>query len=85
VVICVLTNLFEIIVLAADSQAFLSVRYSRILRRAQTEEDVLELIHSRVGKKQTLVADGNYGRAGDKFMAFAFEKVYKAASYLLCT
>ena len=83
-VIAVVADFFEVVVLAADAEAFLAVDRATALRRAQAEEYVLELVHPGVGEKQRLVADGDDGRAGDKLVAFAFEEVDKAGSYLFC-
>jgi hypothetical protein len=77
-------DFFEVIVFAADAQALLAVDCATALRRAQTEEYVLELIHPGVGEKQRLVADWDNGRAGDKIVVFAPEEVDKTGSYLFC-
>ena len=43
---------FEIIVLAAGADAFLRSCCSRVIAFFQAEEDILELVHAGVGKKQ---------------------------------
>jgi hypothetical protein len=70
-------------VLAADAEAFLAVRGTTPFRGGKTEEDILELVHTGVGKKQCFVTDGDDGRARDKFMIFASEEIYEACSYLV--
>jgi len=61
VVIGIFANFFKVVVFAADPQAFLSVGHAGILGGRQTDENILELIHSRIGKKQGLIADRDYG------------------------
>jgi hypothetical protein len=82
--IVVVAYFFEVVVLAADAEALLAVDRATAGWCAQTEKYVLKLVHPGVGEKQRLVADGNNGRAGDKLVVFAFEKVDEAGSYLLC-
>ncbi len=60
-VVSVFTNFLKVVVFTADPQAFLAVRNAPIFGRDQTEKNILELIHSRIGKKQGLVTDGDYG------------------------
>ena len=79
-----MADFFEVVVFAADAEAFLTVDGPFAGRGAEAEEYVLELVHTGVGEKQRLVADGDDWRAGDKDVVFAFEKVDKAGSYLFC-
>jgi hypothetical protein len=80
----VFADFFEVVVFAADPQAFLTVDHPAILRGDQSEEYILELVHPGVGEKQGLIANGDYRRAGDKLVVLAFEKIYKAVSYFFC-
>jgi hypothetical protein len=82
--VVVVADFFEVVVFAADTEAFLAVDRSPAGRRAEAEEYVLKLVHTGVGEEQRLVADGDNGRTGDKLVVFAFEKVDEAGSYLFC-
>jgi len=84
-VIRVFADLFEVVVLAAYAQTLLAVDRPATIRRRQTEEDILELVHPRIGEKQGVITDRHYRRAGDKLVASVPEKVYKIASNLLCS
>ncbi len=82
--VIIVADFFEVVVFAADAEAFLAVDRAAAGWGAEAEEYVLELVHPGVGEEQRLVADGNNWRAGDKLVVFAFEKVNKAGSYLFC-
>ena len=45
-------DVFQIVMLAAGAHAFLRRRGARVIALFQAEEDVLELVHSRVGEEQ---------------------------------
>ncbi len=57
VVIGVLADVVEIVVLAAGADAFLRVGSALKRARARAEEDVLELVHARIGKQQRRVVE----------------------------
>ena len=82
--IVVVAYFFEVVVFAADAEAFLAVDRATARWCAKAEEYVLELVHPRVGEKQGLITDGNNGRTGNKLVVFTFEEVNKAGSYLFC-
>ncbi len=62
VMVSVAANRFEIVMLARDAQAFLTIRDAHMWRRAQAEEIVLERHHAGVGEEQGGVALGNQRR-----------------------
>jgi hypothetical protein len=83
VVVVVVTDFFEVVMLAAYAEAFLAVDGASAGWSAQAEKYVLELVHTGVGKKQRLVANRNDRRTGDKFVVFDFEKINEARPDLL--
>ena len=61
-VVGIVAHLFEVVVLATDTQALLRVTYSRVLCRTVAKEDVLELVHSGIGEHQRrVVLDYHWG------------------------
>ena len=76
----VLADLFQVVVLAADADALLAVDRPGALRRPQSEEDVLELVHARVGEQQRLVAVRHDGRAGHEGVSFAEKELDETLS-----
>lgn len=71
--------------LAAGADTFLTVGRPVIFRAGQPQKNVFELVHSRISEKQRIIANRHYGRAWDKLVSLAFEKIYKVASYLFST
>ena len=66
VVIGIVADLFEVVVLAADAKAFLTVRHPLGCRRCVAEENILELVHAGIGKHQRgVVLDHHGGRRHD--------------------
>ena len=61
VVIGVLANILEIVVLAAGANALLRVDGAGVVALAPAKEDILELVHARVGEQQGRVIVGNDG------------------------
>ena len=64
---------FEIVVLAADAQAFLRARGAHEGQTLLAEKNVFELNHPRVGEKQGRVFVRHEGRAADHGMALFCE------------
>ena len=77
-------HLFQIVVLAADPDALLTVHHPLAVGWPKAQEDVLELIHARVGEHQRVVSHGDDGRTGDEGVVYLLEEVYKSGSNLLC-
>src|SRR4030042_6004426 len=76
------SHIFKVVVLAAGTDTLLAVGRPAEFGAGQPEEDVFELIHSRIGEKQRIITNRHYRRAWDKLVSLAFEKIYKVASYL---
>ena len=76
-------DFFEVVVLAACTDTFLAVGGASVTGFCQTEEDILELVHTRVGKQQCRIANRNNRRAMHGFMAALLKKLYKVAAYLI--
>ena len=80
VVTCSVTNIFQVVMLAARTHATLRSRRTVIGAYIVAQKHVLELHHACVGEQQGRVI-ARYQRAGRKdFMAFAGEKIEKMLS-----
>ena len=77
-VIGVVADLLQVVVLARDAQAFLRIGRTRVFAGRVAQENILELVHARIGEHQRGVAlDDHRGRRHDN-VAFRFEKVEKS-------
>ena len=74
------SDFFEVVVLSADADALLAVGCAGVVWLCQAEKDVLELVHAGIDEQQGLVADGDYGRTGDKVMGSVLEEVNERGS-----
>ena len=57
-----IADVFEVVVLAPCSDAFLRRGGARVIALLHAQENILELIHPRIGKQQRRVVGGNQGR-----------------------
>ena len=73
-------DVLEVVVLAAGADAFLRAGGARVVALFQAQEDVLELVHARVGEQQRGVVGGHERRAADDAVASFGKKVEKALS-----
>src|ERR1019366_7385009 len=62
VMVSVAADRFEIVMLARNTQAFLTIRDAHVLGRAHVQEIILELDHPGVGEQQCGIALGNQRR-----------------------
>src|SRR5262249_32241022 len=74
VVIRVAADLLEVVVLARDADALLTVDRPLVRPRAGAEEHVLELIHAGVGKHQGGVIERHHGRRRHERMAVLLDE-----------
>ncbi len=81
----VMPHLFQIVMLATDTQAFLAVGNPRPLRRFVAEDNILELIHARIGEHQRGVILDNHRGRRNNLMPLALEKLLEGLSYFLCS
>src|SRR5208337_5385503 len=68
---------FEIVMLARDTQTFLTIHDAQVLRRAHAEEIILERHHPGVGEEQRRVALGNQRRRRHDRMTVRGEEIEK--------
>ena len=68
VVIGVMSHFFQVVVLAAYTQAFLRVGHAGIFYWVITENNIFELVHSRIGEHQRWVIFYNHGCRRYNFM-----------------
>src|SRR5579883_1235962 len=78
----IMPYLFEIVMLTGDANDFLRIRRSAIGTGAFAKEDVLELVHTRIGKEQRFIPMRNHWRARHDLMPALTEKIKKALSDL---
>ncbi len=78
VVVGIVAHLLQVVVLAGDTQALLRIGRPRKLAGSVAEENILELVHTRVGEHQRRVALDDHRRRGDDGMALALEKIEKS-------
>jgi len=76
-------DIFEVVVLAACAHAFLRGSGLVVFALFQAEEDVLELVHPRVGEEQGGVAMRNERGAAHPAMAFALKEAQEGFAYLV--
>ncbi len=60
VMIGVTAHFFQIVVLTGHTQTLLDISHTRSLARVVTQENILKLIHTRIGKHQGRVILYNY-------------------------
>ena len=84
VVPSVVAHGFEVIVLSADAQALLAVGGAGELRGGVAQENVLELVHARVGEHQGRVVLDDHRGGGDHGVALGGEEVEILPAYFLC-
>ncbi len=77
VVIGVVTHFFEVVVLAAHTQTFLRVGNATALGAGVAKNDILELVHSRVGKHQRGVIFDDHRCRWHDMVAFRFKIVFE--------
>ena len=75
VVVVVLADIFEVVVLAAGSDALLGVDGPGVVAPAVAEEDFLELVHPGVGEQQRGVVVRDDGRGGDERMTMLLGEI----------
>ncbi len=78
-------DIFEVVVLAPGAHAFLRGGGALVVALLEAEENVLELVHARIGKKKRGVAYGHKGGAAHHAMSVGGKKFQKsAADFVTC-
>ena len=75
VVVRIMTNLLQIVVLAADAQTLLAVCHTRIFDRVIAEDDTLPRVHAGVGKHQCRVILDDHRSRGYNLVTLACHKI----------
>ena len=78
-----MSHFFEVIVLSADSETLLRVGRPVCLRSDVAEEDVLELVHSGIGKHESWVVLYDHRRRRNNRMSLGCEEIQKFLSYFV--
>ena len=85
VVVGVVADLLQVVVLAADAKALLRVGHPFVFRRVVAQNDVLELVHSRIGKHQCGVVLDYHGSGGHDVVTLALEETLERVSDFVCS
>ena len=79
-VIGVSADIFKVVVFAAGTDALLAVGGPGMARFAMAKEVLLELVHSRVGEQQGVIADRYHWPTGCKPMTLFLKEINKRSS-----
>jgi hypothetical protein len=66
-------HIFKIVVLAADTHAFLTGGRALVGPDFVSQKDILKLIHPGIGKKQRGISERDQGCTGDYFVTGSFK------------
>ncbi len=77
VVVGVMTHLLQVVVLARHAQTLLRVGRTGVFARRIAQENILELVHARIGEHQRGVVLHHHRRRRHDRMALALEEVEK--------
>ena len=80
-VVMISADLFEVVVLSRNAHALLRICNALESVLVVAEQNGLELVHSRVGKKERGIVLGNDRSARHEHMAFALEKIDEFLPY----
>ena len=80
VVVCIVTYLLQVVVLTRYTQTLLRVGCTRSTTRGIAKEDILKLIHTRIGKHQCRVVLYHHRCRWNNLVLFCSEKVQKCLS-----
>ena len=78
-----IADVFQIIMFAASTHAFLAAGGARVGAFIKAEKHVFKLIHARVGKQQGWVAVRHQWARSHDLMAFARKKIEKRLADLV--
>ncbi len=78
-------DVFEVVVLAAGTNAFLRSRRAQVRPLVETEKNVLELVHAGVGEQQRRIGMWHQRTRGDDLVAFGGEELQElVADFSAC-
>ena len=78
-------DVLEIVVLSAGAHAFLHGNRALVIALLESKEHVFELVHARIGKEQSRVANGHKRRAAHNAMSVLREVIQKCtANFVSC-
>lgn len=84
VVVGVVSNLFEVVVLAAHTQTLLRISDTARLGHCITQDYVFELVHSGIGEHKGGIILYHHRGGGHDTMALGFEIVLEGLANFLC-
>ena len=83
VVVGIMPHLLQVVVLARDPKALLRIDRTPPLGLHIAENDILELVHPRIGEHEGWVALDHHRRRGDNGVPFGCEKIEECLTYLV--
>ena len=82
-VIGIMPHLFEVIVFTRHTQALLRIGDPIVFDRRVAQENILELVHTRIGKHQGRIIFDHHRSRRYNQMSLALEKIEKCCSDLI--
>ena len=84
-VVSVMAYFFQIIVFAADTEAFLRIGATFACGGTVAQDDVFELVHARIGKHQRRVVFDDHRRRRDNKMPLRLEELDERVADFVCS
>ena len=84
VVVCVVTHFFQVVMFSAHTQTFLRVCHTLVFGRMISQYNVLELVHTCIGKHQCRVVLNHHWCRRHNLMSFRLEKLYERVADFIC-
>ncbi len=81
VVVGIHSNLFKVVVLAADTQTLLRVGHTLIFSGFVTEDNIFELVHAGIGEHQGRIVLDHHRSGGHDAMSFVAEEILEGFAY----
>ncbi len=78
----VVSYLLQVVVFSRNAQTFLGVGNACIGSLFVPQKNILELIHSGIGKHECGIVLHHHGGRGNDLVIFGFEKIQESFSYL---
>ena len=84
VVVRIVPHFFQVVVLTADAQALLRIGHPLPFGRMVSQDNILELVHARVGEHQRGVILNHHRSGGDDMVSLALKETLKRVSDFIC-
>ena len=81
----VVSHLFEVVVLTTHAQTFLRVCHASAFRFCVSEDNVLELIHTRIGEHEGGVVFNHHWSGGNDEVSVLLKETLVRFAYFVCS